>query len=359
MPMNAIQFQRGMPLPEFRAQFGSDAHLEHARWPDGFRCPRCGHPEYTPPVRGRQRLYQCRACCHQASLRAGTVFAASKLPLTPWFLAIYLMTQSKNNVGALELKRTLGVAYRTACLIKRKLMRVMSKREAGRVLRGRVEPDDAYLGGVHAGKRGRGAAGKVPLLIVGQTQGDFEAGAICPDYVRLDPVPDFTNQTLTACSEHALDPETLLVSDGLAAFLAVGAQVAHHERVVGRHPQELRARLFSLFRTPSSATSRARSKGPNHGLAFANFARRSLGGTQYRFNRRFDMAAMVPRLVTICVVAMPITEKQLRMVGIPRCSPNQTVIMSPEIMAYLKVRPDRLDDTETQLANDDLVGGSP
>jgi transcription elongation factor Elf1 len=71
--MNPIQFQRGMPLPEFLAQFGREAqceaHLERARWPEGFRCPRCGHPEYTALVRGRQRLYQCRACHPQASCR--------------------------------------------------------------------------------------------------------------------------------------------------------------------------------------------------------------------------------------------------------------------------------------------------
>jgi transposase-like protein len=316
MSMNPIQFQRGMPLPEFLAQFGREAqceaHLEHTRWPEGFRCPRCGHLEYTALVRGRQRLYQCRACRHQASLRAGTVFAASKLPLTLWFLAIYLMTQSKNNVAALELKRTLGVAYPTAWLIKHKLMRVMSEREAGRVLTGRVEADDAYLGGVHAGKRGRGAAGKVPLLIAVQTHSHPETGAICPDYVRLDPVPDFTNRTLTAWSERALDPETLLVSDGLAAFLAAGAQVTHHQRVVVGTRKSSELDCFHWVNTLLGNLKSAL-QGTYHGFAFAKYARRYLGETQYRFNRRFDMAAMVPRLITACVHTTPLTEKQLRM----------------------------------------------
>lgn len=73
-----------------------------------------------------------------------------------WLITICLMTQSKSNGAALELKRTVGVAYPTAWLIKYKLMGVMSVREAGRVLTGRVEADDAFLGGVHAGKRRAG-----------------------------------------------------------------------------------------------------------------------------------------------------------------------------------------------------------
>lgn len=94
-------------------------------------------------------LLQCSACpCHhQASLIAGTVFEASKPPLTTWFLALFFLSPSKNNVSALSLGSHLGVCYRTAWEMKHKLPDTRAEAEATRVLVGRVAVDDAYLGG--------------------------------------------------------------------------------------------------------------------------------------------------------------------------------------------------------------------
>ena len=124
-------------------------------WASCPRCQCCWHSEF----RRQQRLYfQCSGCRYQCSLVAGTVFESSKVPLTSWFLAMHLMTQAKNNVAALELKRHLGVSYPTAWLLKHKIMEVMTLREADRQLTGRVEIDDSYLGGeVQGGKAGRGS----------------------------------------------------------------------------------------------------------------------------------------------------------------------------------------------------------
>lgn len=97
-----------------------------------------------------------KAGVSQTTLTSGTIFHSTKLPLTVWFLAMYFLTQTKNNIAALELKRLLGVSYPAAWRIKHKLMQVMSEREADRKLDGRVEVDDAYLGGEHRG--GRNAA---------------------------------------------------------------------------------------------------------------------------------------------------------------------------------------------------------
>ena len=101
--------------------------------------------------------YQCHCCRHQTSLTAGTIFHATHLPLTTWFLAIYLLTQRKNGISALQLSRELGVAYNTAWKLKHKLLQVMHERNQGEQLFGRIELDDAYLGGERSGKRGRGA----------------------------------------------------------------------------------------------------------------------------------------------------------------------------------------------------------
>ena len=116
-------------------------------------------------LKGRA-VYQCNRCKRQVGLTAGTVFHWTKLPLTVWFLAIYHLTQSKGGMSSVELARRLGTRQPTAWLIKHKLMAAMAAREAKKPkLAGRVEMDDAYLGGQRAGgKRGRGAAGKTPFV---------------------------------------------------------------------------------------------------------------------------------------------------------------------------------------------------
>ena len=94
-----------------------------------------------------------------------------KLPLVTWFAAVYHLTQGKNGISSIELARRLGVRQPTAWLVKHKLMRAMAAREAAKPkLAGRVEVDDAYLGGEHpGGKRGRGAAGKTPIIATVET----------------------------------------------------------------------------------------------------------------------------------------------------------------------------------------------
>ena len=126
MAQNKVQYQRGLSMPEFFDGYGSveqcEALMRGWRWPEGFSCPRCQgawHSEF----RHDGRLYfQCAGCRYQCSLVSGTVFESSKFPLPTWFLAMHLMTQAKNNVSALELKRHLGVSYPAAWLLKHKIM---------------------------------------------------------------------------------------------------------------------------------------------------------------------------------------------------------------------------------------------
>ena len=171
MAMNRIQFQPGLSLAGFLQQYGTEAAcaraLRRARWPKGFVCPRCGGRRYGRCAnRHGERMWQCSACRHQTTLRSGTLFEATKLPLRTWFLALYLLTQSKTNLAALELMRHLGVCYRTAWRVKHKLMQAMTEREAGRQLGGLVQIDDAYLGGErNGGKPGRGSENKRPFVI--------------------------------------------------------------------------------------------------------------------------------------------------------------------------------------------------
>jgi ribosomal protein L37AE/L43A len=183
MKMNRVQFQAGLSMAEYLKQFGTEEQcasaLEASRWPDGWRCPHCGDQRHSLFYREGRKYWQCHRCREQTSLISGTIFQATKLPLTRWFLAMHLLTQSKNNVSALEMMRHLGVCYKTAWLMKHKLLEVMFLREAPRMLDGRVEVDDAYLGGERPGKRGRGSENKVSFIAAVQTNAAGHPHTVC------------------------------------------------------------------------------------------------------------------------------------------------------------------------------------
>ena len=141
---------RGLSEAEFRRRYGTEeacrAALYQLRWSSGWVCPNCGHGRCAE-LKGRS-VYQCNRCKRQVGLTAGTAFHWTKLPLTTWFLAIYHLSQSKGGMSSVELARRLGTRQPSAWLVKHKLMAAMQAREAGKPkLAGRLEVDDAYLGG--------------------------------------------------------------------------------------------------------------------------------------------------------------------------------------------------------------------
>ena len=115
-----------------------------------------------------------------------------------WFWAIHLLTQAKDNVSALELKRHLGVRYKTAWLMKHKLLQVMVEREDSRQLDGRVEIDDAYVGGKAPGKRGRGSANKVPFIAAVNTTEAGQPVLVCLKKLK------FTKKAIAQWAKHSL-----------------------------------------------------------------------------------------------------------------------------------------------------------
>src|SRR4051812_37097897 len=104
MARNSVQFQKGLSEAGFEALYGTEekcrAVLFAWRWPEGFVCPECGRREHCL-VRTRA-LFQCTACRRQTSPTAGTIFAATKVPLRTWFRAMYHVTQSKQGISSIE-----------------------------------------------------------------------------------------------------------------------------------------------------------------------------------------------------------------------------------------------------------------
>lgn len=312
MTMNRVQFQAGLSMAEFMDRYGSDERCEAAlitaRWPSGFACPECGGGQCSSFRRAGRLYFQCSACRHQCSIISGTMLEATKVPLSRWFLAMHLLTQSKNNVAALELKRHLGVCYKTAWLIKHKLMEVMRRREDGRQLDGRVEIDDAYLGGERSGgKTGRGSENKVPFVAAVQTTAEGQPQFVC---LRAQPL---TTEAVAAFAARALAASATVVSDGLWCFGAVRIVGAAHERVVtggGKASTELPQ--FRAVNTFLGNLKRALG-GTYHAFDFAKYAHRYLAEAQYRFNRRFNLSSILPRLLRAACVTPPTPASDIRM----------------------------------------------
>jgi ribosomal protein L37AE/L43A len=107
MGMNMVQFQKGLSLAEFIKRYGSEEACEKAlfasRWPQGWHCPKCDCEQSCTFYRDGRKYWKCYRCAHQTTLVSGTLFAATKLALSQWFLALYVLTQTKNSVSSLEL----------------------------------------------------------------------------------------------------------------------------------------------------------------------------------------------------------------------------------------------------------------
>jgi ISXO2-like transposase domain/Transposase zinc-ribbon domain len=220
---------RGLSEAQFQAAYGTEAQcravVEKLRWPDGFVCPVCGggtcHRLNTRPK------IQCGSCRHQTSLTAGTIFHATKLPLTRWFLAIWLVATAKNGISSVELGRRLGIRQTNAWALKQKIMQVMATRDDAKPLTGRVEMDDAYLGGHRAGKRGRGAAGKQPFVAAVSTSDERR-----PRRMKLLPVRGFRKKAIKALAERHLATDARVVSDGLGCWRGIGEAGRGHRAIV-------------------------------------------------------------------------------------------------------------------------------
>ena len=305
MTMNRVQFQRGLSMPELFENYGELEQCEEVvrdwRWPQGFVCPRCAasdHSEFRP--RSGRLYFQCCACRYQCSMTVGTIFESSKQPLPRWFLAMHLISQSKNNVSALELTRHLGVSYPTAWLMKHKIMEVMRQRESSRRLTGRVEIDDAYLGGeLRGGKPGRGSENKVPFVAAVQTTESGQPVLAC--FSRRP----FTKESILEFARQSLAAPATLVSDGLGCFKAVqGTGILHEPHVTGGGAASVHNPKFLAVNTILGNLKTAFS-GTYHAFGFAKYSHRYLAQVQYLFNRRYDLRSVLIRLARSACGTLP------------------------------------------------------
>jgi transposase-like protein len=145
MPVAGVDYPAS--FRQLRSWFPDDdacvEYLARLRWPDGFRCPRCGNADAWRTGPG---LWLCQGCRRKTSVTAGTIFHRSRLPLTDWFAAAWFVTSQKTGVSALGLQRALGLgSYETAWSWMHKLCRAMVRPDRDR-LDGIVEVDETFVG---------------------------------------------------------------------------------------------------------------------------------------------------------------------------------------------------------------------
>jgi predicted RNA-binding Zn-ribbon protein involved in translation (DUF1610 family) len=290
-------------LFEFQQRFGDEAacaqYLAAARWPDGFVCPACGGGKAWR-LQTKAWTYECADCGRQTSVTAGTIMHHSKLPLTAWFWAAYLMATHSNGISVLQLQRQLALSsYKTAWLLCAKLRRSMLAPSRS-PLAGLVEVDETEIAcrsknDPVTGGGGRSHQGKI--LVVGAVE--VEDGGRGPGRIRLGQVPDYSAASLHAFVAANLAPGATAKTDGWSGYPGA-AGVTHDPHVVGKMAAHIVLpwvhRIFSNLKVWALGVS--------HGLRRKHL-QSYLDEFVFRFNRRRTRHAAFRSLLSIAAVHQP------------------------------------------------------
>lgn len=200
-------------LMELETRFATDEacreYLARIRWPKGFSCPACKSEKAWPTHRG---LRMCAGCGNQVSVTAGTIFQDTRTPLTLWFRAIWWVTSQKNGASALGMQRVLGLGtYFTAWSWLHKLRRAMVRPGRDR-LKGVVEVDETYLGGLEEGVTGRETEKKALIAVAAEEDGNGIGR------IRLQHIPDASRYSLHSFVSDHVEPGSLIHTDGWEGY---------------------------------------------------------------------------------------------------------------------------------------------
>ena len=201
------------PRLEFESRFASEEacrdYLFALRWPEGFRCPRCGH-ERAWPV--RKVWFECARYGRQTSVTSGTIFQDTRKPLRLWFRAIWHVTSQKNAVSALGLQRVVGLgSYQSAWTWMHKLRRAMVRPGRER-LAGVVEVDETYWGAEEEDVSGRQTERKALIAVAAEERGRGLGR------IRMQRVRNASAASLMPFVEESVEPGSLVHTDGWLGY---------------------------------------------------------------------------------------------------------------------------------------------
>jgi len=221
--MNKNSVKQDINLVNLIERYGNEDNcrdcLQELRWPDGVACPRCGSMSIS---RYQDKyVFDCNSCRYQFSVTSGTIFHDSHLPLWKWFLATYMMCEAKKGVSANQIKRTIGISYKTAWYLCHRIRKTMSN-GSHELLKGIVEVDETFVGGKTKGF-GHGYKGN-KKAVAGAVERDGEA--------RLQTIPDTTRKTLHSFIDNHVAPDTeAIYTDEWPAYNGIADADTRHETV--------------------------------------------------------------------------------------------------------------------------------
>ncbi|MFC1935706.1 IS1595 family transposase [Chloroflexota bacterium] len=211
-----------MNLVKLMGMFHSDERcrdlLEALRWPDGLACTRCGSVKVWETARAQ---YHCGSCEYRFSVLAGTIFHDTKLSLQKWFLAVAIMVEAKKGISANQMKRVLGVSYKTAWYLCHRIRAAMGQ-TSRQPLSGTVEVDETYVGGKVRGK-GHGYKGN-KTIVAGAVQRGGD--------IVLQVVDDNGRHTLHGFIRNSIAPATeRIITDEWRSYRDIADHDTTHETV--------------------------------------------------------------------------------------------------------------------------------
>jgi len=216
-----------MTLIDVHEMFSSDAKcrelLKRLRWPNGPECPRC-KAKAKPLNTGKDLLY-CKDCDYQFTATSGTVFHDSHLALIKWFTCVYLLCESRKGMSANQIKRMLGVSYKTAWYLCHRIRHAMKAINA-ELLDGKIEMDETWIGGKRRNYPGRAPRADKEIVIgIRQRGGEL----------RLFHSQDVTSGTLAKyIRENVSRNIEVFMTDDYSAYqgaVAVNMPVSKHKTV--------------------------------------------------------------------------------------------------------------------------------
>ena len=284
-------------LIEFQSKYGTEEACEQAlfqlKWPDGFKCPKCGSDHCTIVGGRRLPLYQCSECRHQTSATAGTIMQNTKLSLVKWFLALYFAATNKDGISGMALAKYISITLKTAWGLLQKIRSAMGEREDMYRLGGSVEMDEAFFGGKSAGKRGRGSENKTEVAVALQLGSDGH-----PQFLKMQVIPDAKGSTILAFAEENVTGGSTIHSDAFRSYNALlGVYCCDMQKY---DPKSGDGRLKWLHVMISNI--KANIDGAYHGLE-GTYLQRYLDEFCYRFNRRHSRKPLFDHLLACSIWA--------------------------------------------------------
>jgi transposase-like protein len=279
-------------------------YLVEKRWPRGFVCPSCSHTHFY--FIGQRYLFQCQKCRTQVSVTAGTIFHKTRTPLRKWFWAIFLASQHKKGISALQLQKFLELkSYKTAWTMLHKIRQAMARQNESHQLVGLIELDDFYVGSKSTGgKRGRGSDHKKPLLAAIEVVNNKN-----PRFAILEIVPNLEKENIEPLLEKRIKKKSILKTDAYSSFRSLPRQGYYHFPKVLNRTEKVAEHLPWVHILISNFKNTLR--GIFHGVSF-KYIQRYLNEYIYRFNQRFRESQLFDRLLLDCLNCKKISLAELR-----------------------------------------------